>query len=296
MYKPYEEGWELQTFAHIGARRWDITPKEIPDEIDREFYAEWIWKRGDEYWTPWMIWDIDVKKNGEGDLDAALIRARQLVRYLLDCKTPEEGIRIIFSTSKGFHIYLDSRAIDLKPSRILHRELYEFALAVLPETDESLYWKRRVLGIPNSRHRTTGLYYCPIDVEQFFEMSIDQMRVRAEATQTFSLPAEEMPVVTILRNKFLSTQKSAQIHPEFGGLPSPQEMIKRLRMPNSILRGVAEGSRNNSMFRAACYYRDKGLAPEETTILLEFANRNNTPMLKSNEVEKLITQAYKEWL
>ena len=61
-----------------------------------------------------------------------------------------------------------------------------------------------------------------------------------------------------------------------------------------IKKGVQYGSRNNSAFKLACDYRDKGNTIEETTLLLMNWNKKNRPPLHDNEIVNCIRSAYKK--
>lgn len=60
-----------------------------------------------------------------------------------------------------------------------------------------------------------------------------------------------------------------------------------------ILKGVSEGSRNETMFRMACSFRARGLKPEETLGMIQSINEKNNPSLPNLELNNIIQSAYK---
>jgi hypothetical protein len=77
------------------------------------------------------------------------------------------------------------------------------------------------------------------------------------------------------------------------------EMVKRLGGSEKKLiwvqdlkKGVSKGARNDSTFRLACEYRNKGLDEEETLAILKVWNTRNNPILPQREIETCVKSAF----
>lgn len=289
-----ETKWKVETLRKIdgSCKRWEKFLTKLPKELDEEFYATWIAfdpMNRDRFWCPWIIFDIDDQTY----LEKAQERAVAFIKLLAqEYNVPIKAMRLVFSTSKGFHVYLDSRTIDLQPSALLHRELMAFAKELIPDTDLSLYDKRHVIGLPNTIHRKTKLYYCPLDLyDPIHTWTIEMLRKHADSPREFDSRAEDVEVCPKLRNLFLRVREKGAGR---FSLPSSQEVVASLYQSHPFLRGLEQGGRNNGMFRLAAHYRDKMLSKEETKILCDYSNRHSSPPLEEREVIRHIDTAYRK--
>lgn len=293
--------WHTETLRNVtGARRFIRSVERIPEEINAEFYYSWIlfdpsrtnvknW--AGIYWTPWIIFDIDDK---DYDLDNARKNTEEFVMLLQEeYSIDTTAIRIVFSTSKGFHVYLDSRVIDLKPSALLHYELSAFAKELLPQSDMSLYAKRHVIGIANSLHRKTRLFYSPMSVAGFGSMTIENMLLRARKPRSFDRREINVPVSSKLLHLFLKAKEKPL--PQ-GKWASTEDLLNNMYAPHPGIEGFKEGGRNHGIFGMAVHYRNKLLSKEETFILCSYANDRSLPPIEPREVERHVLQAYKRVL
>lgn len=250
----------------------------VPDEADGEYYATWVGQRGSQYYARWVIWDVDAD-----DAEIALVRTRNFVSKLRSFGVQDEAIRVVFSTRRGFHVYLDSRVVGLKPDADLHSRLKNFAVKLLPECDPSLYAKRHIIGIPNSKHRITGLYYTPLTLDELFEFGISQMRKHAERPHEFAERSDAVCVVDFLQKMFYEAEKKF--------LSSRLVLESSKRVPREF-NGVQKGERDVSLFRLAVRYKGMGLSAEEAYELLSVANSRNTPPLPREVVKSKIKNVF----
>lgn len=283
------EDWYVEIADGGVSKPRQVIPRdEVPEEADREFYATWIGEKSGQFWTPWIIWDIDVDE--ETPVQVALDTTREFVGKLRKVGVPEEGIRVVFSTRRGFHVYLDSRTLALKPSEKLHFQLKNFAKRLLPECDDSLYGMRHVIGIPNSIHRKTGLYYSVLSTEELFSFPIEQMIRHAEHPHDFEAPSEEMKPVQLLCDLFA---ESNHIEPR-KFYPSLAEIKQKVRSGHPAFWGVGKGERDKAMYELAARYQRLGLTIDEARVLVFAANERNRPALSEEEVIKKINSAYRK--
>lgn len=141
-----------------------------------------------------MYFDIDCK----GDLDWALASANELVKRLLAFGTPEAGLQIFLSGSKGVHILLDERLFG--SGRFTRRlpEIYkEMARDLFVSgLDFSVYSGGRgnAFRIPNIE-RFDGKYRVPVTVTEL--LSIDAAQYKLLVSQPRQIPTYPLPAVQV---------------------------------------------------------------------------------------------------
>ena len=129
--------WYCEISESVKVKRRRIRWKDIP-KPSGEQYITWV-REGieDEGSAPvfgcdYIIWDID--STPFETLESALKRTRYLVAGVLynGHDAPINALRIVFTTGKGFHVYLDAKAAGIEPSRSLHFHLRRFCEKLLP--------------------------------------------------------------------------------------------------------------------------------------------------------------------
>lgn len=285
----FHRDWRVETCRSVSGIRFVRLRREIPEDVsDGEYYANWIGEYKDEFWTPWMIWDIDSQS-----LESSLLRVRAFLWQLADLGVKDESLRVVFSTSKGFHVYLDTRAIGLTPDKNLHYKLRTFAVTMLAGCDESLYSKRRIIGVPNSVHRKTRLYYVNVPLENLFEWSIEQLKTYAAAPRDFEAWADQVEPVPLLQERYNRCQEEVKVIQE-SKFWSKATTAEYLSKPHQYFNGVTEGNRNRAMFELARHYKLLGLAMEETILLCRHAGALCSTPLPKTEIEKHVRGVYKK--
>lgn len=273
------DGWGVEAaIGGVSKPRVLVPRDEIPEECDTEYYASWIGEKAGQYYTPWVIWDID-----DDDPESALMRTREFVSDLLQ-RVSVNAVRVVFSTRRGFHVYLDSRVLAMVPDENLHEKIKRFACKLLPSTDVSLYTKRHIIGIPNSIHRVTGLYYAPLTIDELFELNISQMRRHAERPHEFDPRSEDMLVCEELAEMYHSVGVKS--------IPSSKAVISRVLSGDPSFGGVKKGNRDRAMFDLAVRYRRIGLTIHEAYILVLDANTRNDPPMPRETIRKKVNSVY----
>lgn len=287
-----EADWEVLVADGGVARDREVRLlSELPRKPKGEFYATWIARRGEQYWAPWIVWDID---QSDGDLQKALVRTHQLVQKLLGYGAPESCVRVVFSTSKGFHVYLDSRVVGIKPSKNLHSILKEFC-SRLADCDRSVYDRNHVIGIPGSKHRKTGWLYAHIPHE-LLDRAVKSESAWAEIRMRTSWqddPRESQPSLSgRLEGLYLDAVQKAT--PTVTGFISRQRVDQIANKPLPEYYGVGEGERDRAVFKLANYYKRRGYAKDEAIALCLFANSRNRPPLPSDEVQQKVERVFNQ--
>jgi len=120
--------------------------------------------------------------------DLALDEVRSFTGKIIE-KTPDsiiDDMLFYFSGNKGFHVLIKQ---ELEPSIELPEivKKYCFALGKNFSTfDRSIYDKTRILRIPNSKHRKSGLYKIPLLPGEIFGYTLEEIRELAK--QQRSIP------------------------------------------------------------------------------------------------------------
>ena len=281
---PLGDEWSIEVAdGGVNRDRQVRTFAEIPTKPRGEFYATWVGERVGAYWTPWVIWDMDFPT-----IEEAWERTKKFVSRLRVAKVPDEAIRVVCSTNKGFHVYLDSRCLDMKPSKNLHLQLREFCMRIVPECDKSLYDKRRVLGVPNSKHRSTGWYYAEIPLGVLFG-TLAEIKMRTAIQHPVTVRPEAMEPVPMLAAEW---QKSLSRATPKTGWPSFDRMKARIEQPLPEYFGVGEGERDRAAFRMASYYQRRGLTKPEVLDLCLIVNSRNKPPLPERDIRAKVERVF----
>ncbi len=282
---PKENGWKIEVADGGVARIREIRVLgDIAPKPKGELYATWIAERDGEYFAPWIVWDIDDENY---DVEAARVRTVALVKKLKSAGVPDAALRVVFSTSKGFHVYLDSRTVGLTPSKNLHKQIRAFCQS-FAQCDKSLYDLNHVIGVVNSKHRKTGGYYAliPLDV---LKGTVAEIRMRT-AWQADIPPIADVAVVPALeswweKSLFVSSPKSK-------GWASSDRMKQRVEQPLPEYFGVGQGERDRATFRLANYYLRRGLTKPEVMDMCLMINMRNKPPLPDKEVRAKVERVF----
>ena len=225
---------------------------------------------------------------------------KQLVAFLMrqGCRAP--NIRIVFSTGKGFHVYLDSRVVGLKPSKTLHAEVRAFCMMLCPAADRSLYNMNHIIGIPNSRHRTTGGYYTILTPEELWQ-PLEHIRTLTSQQWTPMILQVVPRVVPKLANLWQETIPSGNLEASTHENSANETEIKspgfsqvkpEFTVFNSFMGGVGRGDRDNTMFRITADMPDSGRTRDEALAICLEINRTFRPPLPEFQIRMMVDRAY----
>lgn len=258
---------------------------DLPAKPKGEYYATWLGERAGLYYAPWIVWDLDCKDSLETARDWTVT----LVNKLMAAGCPESAIRVVFSTNKGFHVYLDSRTVGLKPDKALHMQLREFCLKVSPECDKSLYSMNRVIGLPNSKHRATGLRYALVPMEML-PRNLATLACLAGYQHDLPERGEQLPVPKLAAAWQSVVSKAREVRTN--KFPSYGEMQRIAHDPLPEFHGVGQGERDAACWRMANYYKRMGLTEPETNDIMLAINKRNSPPLPEQDVEDKVKRVY----
>ena len=109
---------------------------------------------------------------------------RAVINWFKQWGLTEQEIEIYFSGSKGFHVIIPEKVLDIKPSADLNRINKAIAMFLKTEIgvehlDTGIYDRRRVLRLPGSVNFKTGLYKMPLPFDVFDAISLKTLKEAA---------------------------------------------------------------------------------------------------------------------
>jgi len=131
--------------------------------------------------VPWFLWDIDHKKDADGNAlapekaaELALADAEKLIRFLMakfGLDASDDVFRLNLSGSKGCHVRLWNpllNPVDIEFSAdaaMRHKAIAkDLAGQAGVKCDDSPYCIGNLIRLPNSRHPATGRHAVPVNV------------------------------------------------------------------------------------------------------------------------------------
>lgn len=144
----------------------------------------------------WVVIDVDVDPKSYPD---NLERSYQITLKILESFGLKESFsRIYFSGSKGFHIYIRSEYFGItSPSIDCSSRLKEFILDMSKrydfKFDSGVYHANRKFRLPNSINEKSNLYKIELTFDQFYTLSIDEIKALAKSPGPVTLDTFETP-------------------------------------------------------------------------------------------------------
>lgn len=120
--------------------------------------------------------------------DLALDEVRKFTEKVIEKSIDAiiDDMQFYFSGNKGFHVLIKQQ---FEPSEDLPDIVKKYCMALGKEFstfDRSIYDKTRILRIPNSKHRKSGLYKIPLLPGEVFKLSTDDIRVLAKKQRSIN--------------------------------------------------------------------------------------------------------------
>lgn len=259
----------------------------------------------DDPYVGGVISDFYVDFDYEENPDKARKEAISVVKKLAqDYYIPEENIKIAFSGMKGISITVNHDVFNATSSAYLPLIWKGIVQELISElnlktADTSIYERRRLWRLINSRHQKSGLYKIPLTPAELENLTIDKIKKMADKPRELGMNEEAQPVTKaqelfekhkVKVEKWLEERKKSFETTELKtAIDDPPCVKKRLEI------GAKAGSRNSVLFQLAVYYANKGLVESEVVrIGYEFAKRcaqEPEPFPKEGEVESIVRSA-----
>jgi hypothetical protein len=207
--------------------------------------------------------------------------------------------RIYFSGSKGFHILIPTPIFGLKPGDELHAIVKSLVHKISDNIliyDNSLYDKIQVYRLPHTKHSSTGAYKVPL---YYGELSkgIDCIRGMSERIRLEfdypEYPTDAVPELTELiakngkkKNHYLIDKTEIK----YNGIEDVPPFRKLCIL--SMLKGVKEGSRDETAIRLAVHFKKERYGFEIVLGILHGWNSNNNPPMTDNEIRAKVISVF----
>jgi hypothetical protein len=212
-----------------------------------------------------------------------LERARSDVRKLLaffknKFALSESALRVYFSGSKGFHVFINPYAMGVKPRIDLHH-INKFivenlvALLQLESLDQGVYGSRRMIRMPNSIHQSSGLFKVELKHEELSDLEyvIDHLAKGPRGEH------QDDPVLEVNDDLNLWYRQMIQEWEESYKLSDNEpktDILQALEDDPVCVKHIMEvgilksGDRNPATVALASYFKDRGYPMEQTIDLL----------------------------
>lgn len=144
----------------------------------------------------WVVIDVDVDPKTYPD---NLERSHQITAKILESFGLKESFaRVYFSGSKGFHIYIRAEYFGITgPSIDCSVRLKEFILDMSKrydfKFDTGVYHANRKFRLPNSINEKSKLYKIELTFDQFYTLTIEEIKALAKSPGPVTLDSYETP-------------------------------------------------------------------------------------------------------
>lgn len=247
--------------------------------------------------------DFDYEENPDKARKEAVSVAKKLIT---DYSIPEANICVAFSGMKGISITIDFRVFDAESFADLPLVWKSIAQELISKlklktADTSIYERRRLWRLLNSKHQKAGLYKIPLTLAELENLTIDKIKEMAVKPREPFVKGVAHPLPKVEKlftehknkvEKWLNERKKSFETTELKILTDDPPCIKQ-----RFQIGAKAGSRNSFLFQLSVYYAHKGLSePEIIKIGYEFAERCEQgfeSFPKPGEVESIINSAIK---
>jgi hypothetical protein len=243
--------------------------------------------------------DFDYEENPDKARKEAVATLKKLIN---DYDIPEENINIAFSGMKGVSITISHRIFNAESSAdlpLIWKSIAQELAAKLrlKTVDASIYERRRLWRLVNSRHQKTGLCKIPLTLAELENLDIEKIKELAKDPREHFIKATPQPATKaeklFLEHKAKVEKWSSERKRVFDGneikdvLSDPPCVKRRLEI------GAKSGTRNSFGFQIAVYYANKGCSEEEIRRVCNTFSTKCDPLLTETEIESIIKSALK---
>jgi hypothetical protein len=257
-------------------------------------------------WTDRVRIDVDAPT-----LEQALRYAQMILDLLARLGIPHVAISIAFSGSKGFHLEISAGWFGwFDPSTDLHqreKRLVRSLLAGLGDVyDAKVYDKTRIWRVLNSLNSKSGLHKIPLTPDEVLNFDVEQIRALAQSPRYLDLPHVLPTPIPSLVNLWNATaipeparasQTKRRKTAENGQQQNRSTFDRGHRIDlDAVLRGVAEGNRNDALFRYASRLRAQKCSRSEAEALILTAAVSCTPPYRDDEALSIVANVWARYL
>lgn len=266
------------------------------------YYCTYLFDRrdrgeGTKFLSP-LYFDIDGDITTDEGFEKLRIAVLSLAtRLCMELRMETKELKFYFSGSKGFHVFVGSKVLGIKPYEKLNLVYKAFvqSFAKLVEhgelIDTKIYDNKRLIRIPNSINGKTGLYKIPIRYEELRTITRQQLLERARSRQ------DDYPSSTVFNQaaaarfrEYIMKHQPVQASRIRRKIPEVRQDLP-ICMRYMLSTQVDKGGRNDYAAMLASVLIQNGYG-DTTLEILEAWNSNNAEPLPEEELR----QAYKSML
>lgn len=252
--------------------------------------------------TPLLYWDFDSSEN----LELAKNDVFKLCSRLSQDGIPTEAIALFFSGKKGFQVELEVSSARFTPEEVKNICLsYAKDLSTL---DTQIYNANRILRVPLSKHKDTGLFKTPLDFSALPYASIDEIKVEAKTQfpigdfkALFAPLTKTIPAIEKARKQVVTMKQEPIVKLSFDVSQVDWSKKPRQLTPEKYLLELGffeEGNRSHALMVLASTYKFLGMNETQAYYALKSAadlqsQRTNGDKFPKEEIwNNIIRQVY----
>lgn len=264
-------------------------------------YASIDAEKGEPFLAP-LYFDLDYDEDPEVSRQEA-IRLVDFFIEELDCEPTD--VWVFFSGSKGFHVIVSTKALDIQPSETLHKVMKHIAgylkfrlgetelnddgqegIIPLNSLDLVVYNNRRMLRLNNSTHAKTGKFKVELTIDELRTKNLDEIKELASTPRRdVGYSSQERQANSKVRSAAAHFFRDKAHEQEQAALSSASRydredfVFKKDEHPECVKYILAkgwlkDGDRNNATVQLACYFKDAGYTKVETSeTLIEWVSK-----------------------
>lgn len=309
-YRRVSRGLNKNYLIAFDEKYWDEISALINKNPDDDFYEsiyEYTQQHKDKYdvtksvagstglKTSRIMFDFD----SVNEIEKAKKDASELCARLMKEGIPQDGVRCFFSGSKGFHVEIDT------DSKLTRKEVENIVLNFgkdLDTLDTKILDEQRIIRLPLTKHKKTGLYKIPLTVDELTGLSIDEIKDKAHALfvedeveyeemlnlwsgwRKVTLPASIRNIKDLDKEEFedFETNLTLQDAPDFTKKPSHLTATKFVLQEGFF----GDGERNEACMILASTYRHLGYNKELAYNMIKATLRLRAKRLGHKEYDK----------
>jgi len=245
-----------------------------------------------------LVFDIDCK--------ADLEQARKDTVALLTRLSKEVGlgkdgiskhVRVYFSGSKGFHVFVKTS------KQFTPEELKDCCTAIagdISSFDTVVYNRTRLFRLPNTKHKTSGLYKIPVSLslikKEGGSEDIKELAKEPQVEEDLTIPLEDMTMVdkyVEFKTKHVNNKRSVIVTDaeEVNGIRGLENIdFKRTKSIPKCLYALSQGvmvpgrgERHHVFLHLANYYRNQGHSAEVVEGILNGIAKSNAALYPEHD-------------
>lgn len=248
---------------------------------------------GTKYYSP-LYFDLDGDIRSDEGFEALRLAVLSLTTNLCtELRLRREAIKFYFSGGKGFHLFISPRVLQLKPHEKLNMIFKVFVQYMKNRTehgeliDTKIYDNKRLIRMPNSVNRKTGLYKIPIQYSELRTITRKALLEKAKAPQQEYLTADE--AVPQAAARFREIVRSAAGTVRMGTRPKRDLPATPRKLPicmkHLLKHQIPQGGRNDYLAMLASLLVQNGYQDAGALEILYAWNDNNAEPLEDREIQ-----------